>query len=82
MKALFMPVRRKLQLRDVGLVGVTAGLMGLGLWSYATPAVPQSSPQSTYPTVIPWLNDQATCEKRHRSWRDDQCWDSQHDANF
>jgi hypothetical protein len=78
----FMSVRRKLEMIDVGLVAITAGLTGLGLWSYTTPTPPPSASPSPYPTVIPWLNDQVTCEKTKRSWHDDQCWDSRHDPNF
>lgn len=39
-------------------------------------------PVEAYPTSIPWLQDQATCEKTDRSRLDEQCWDSRHDPNF
>jgi hypothetical protein len=77
----FMSNRRKYNLFDLGLVSITAGVTGLGFWSYTAPALPPTAP-SSYPTVIPWLKDQATCEKTDRAWHDDQCWDSQHDPSF
>jgi hypothetical protein len=75
--------RPNLQPIKIGLVGITAGLLGLALWNYVSIVTsPTATPTEAYPASIPWLQDQATCEKTNRSWHDEQCWDSQHDPNF
>ncbi|BAB73191.1 hypothetical protein H6G49_04700 [Nostoc sp. PCC 7120 = FACHB-418] len=33
-------------------------------------------------TSIPWLNSKSECEYTGRYWRDNQCWDSEHQPMF
>ncbi len=43
------------------------------------------SPSSnySYPTSIPWLTNKAECEHNPgRVWRDNHCWDYEHDPSF
>lgn len=35
-----------------------------------------------YPTSIPWIKDQVSCEKFDRTWKNDKCWDSEHSRFF
>ncbi|BAY07678.1 hypothetical protein NIES2098_07950 [Calothrix sp. NIES-2098] len=35
-----------------------------------------------YPTSIPSIDDQFQCEKTERTWRNNKCWDYQHDPSF
>ena len=82
---IFPRPRRNLQLIQVGLVITAglAGLAGLALWNYVPIAAsPIATLAEIYSTSIPWLPDQATCEKTDRSWHDEQCWDDQHNPNF
>jgi hypothetical protein len=80
---IFPRPRRNLQLIEVGLVGITAGLAVLALCNYASVAASSTTTLvKAYPTSIPWLPDRATCENTDRSWHDEQCWDDQHDPYF
>ncbi|MBW4517304.1 MAG: hypothetical protein KME11_19015 [Timaviella obliquedivisa GSE-PSE-MK23-08B] len=70
------------QFISIGLLGATAVALGLA-WNYvSTAAYPTASPIETHSASIPWLQDQATCEKTDRSWYNEQCWDDQHDPSF
>ncbi|MEB3277855.1 MAG: hypothetical protein VKK42_02890 [Lyngbya sp.] len=41
------------------------------------------SPSGTVaPTSIPWLTNQADCEKTGRIWLHGQCWDTEHSPDF
>ncbi|WP_242462675.1 hypothetical protein [Trichormus variabilis] len=33
-------------------------------------------------TAIPWLHSKSECEYTGRYWRDNQCWDSEHQPMF
>ena len=80
---IFPRPRHSLRLIHVGLVGAAIGLTGLALWSYVSIATsPTATLAETYAARIPWLQDQAACEKTDRSWHDEQCWDNQHNPNF
>lgn len=37
---------------------------------------------SSNPTSIPWIDNQSRCEQSGRIWRNDKCWDYQHNAMF
>ncbi|MEA5505324.1 hypothetical protein VB735_19860 [Halotia wernerae UHCC 0503] len=39
-------------------------------------------PTSTYPTSIPWIDNQSECRHTNRIWRDGKCWDSEHSPTF
>jgi hypothetical protein len=39
-------------------------------------------PSSTHPAVIPWINNQAECEKTGRIWRNGGCLESEHSPTF
>lgn len=41
-----------------------------------------SIPTSSYPTSIPGINNKFDCERTHRLWNDDKCWDSEHSPMF
>ena len=41
-----------------------------------------SVPTSPYPTSIPWLDNKFECEHTGRTWRDGDCWDSEHNPMF
>ncbi|BAY32572.1 hypothetical protein NIES2107_44610 [Nostoc carneum NIES-2107] len=35
-----------------------------------------------YPTFIPNIHNQVQCEKNERIWREQKCWDEQHNPLF
>ncbi|BAY94883.1 MULTISPECIES: hypothetical protein [unclassified Tolypothrix] len=35
-----------------------------------------------YPTFIPNIHNQVQCEKSERIWREQKCWDEQHNPLF
>ncbi len=35
-----------------------------------------------HPTSIPWLSEQSQCEHTRRTWRDNKCWDYEHNPMF
>jgi hypothetical protein len=37
---------------------------------------------SSYPTSIPWIDNQSECEHTGRDWHDTKCWDNQHSSTF
>ncbi len=37
---------------------------------------------ASYPTSLPWVESQSQCEQFGRTWRNSQCWDSEHSHNF
>jgi len=37
---------------------------------------------SPYPTAIPWLESKFDCEHTGRSWKNNQCWDYEHNPSF
>lgn len=41
-----------------------------------------TSKSTAHPTSIPWLQNQADCEKTARSWRNGACWDQEHSPDF
>jgi hypothetical protein len=36
----------------------------------------------SYPASIPWLTEQSQCEHTRRTWRDNKCWDYEHNPMF
>ncbi|MGI8500918.1 MAG: hypothetical protein ACR2LR_07225 [Hassallia sp.] len=36
----------------------------------------------SHPTSIPWLTEKYECQHTHRTWRDDKCWDYEHNPMF
>ncbi|NEU73219.1 hypothetical protein PI95_011755 [Hassallia byssoidea VB512170] len=36
----------------------------------------------SHPTSIPWLTDKSQCQRTHRIWRDNKCWDYEHNPMF
>lgn len=38
--------------------------------------------ESSYPTVLPWIERPEDCIGKHRTWRDGYCWDSEHSRDF
>ncbi|MBD2347227.1 hypothetical protein H6G18_24305 [Anabaena subtropica FACHB-260] len=41
-----------------------------------------ASGSSFQSTSIPWLNSKSECEYTRRYWRDNQCWDEEHQPMF
>ncbi|MBK1989226.1 hypothetical protein A0J48_017065 [Sphaerospermopsis aphanizomenoides BCCUSP55] len=41
-----------------------------------------SSLNTIHPTLIPGIKDQEKCQKTGRVWRNDKCWDEQHNPAF
>lgn len=37
---------------------------------------------SFHATSIPWLTNQYICQETGRIWRDDKCWDEEHNPTF
>ncbi|NJR39736.1 MAG: hypothetical protein HC781_14080 [Leptolyngbyaceae cyanobacterium CSU_1_4] len=71
-----------LQPIKIGLGAAIAAALGL-VWNYVSiAALPTDSSAETYSASIPWVQDQAACEKTNRAWHDEQCWDNQHDPSF
>ncbi|NJN85275.1 MAG: hypothetical protein HC881_01755 [Leptolyngbyaceae cyanobacterium SL_7_1] len=44
--------------------------------------VVESQAAIDHPTSIPWLNSADSCEHTGRTWRDEACWDEEHDPSF
>ncbi|WP_144050864.1 hypothetical protein [Nostoc sp. PCC 7524] len=38
--------------------------------------------KASYPTSIPWINNQFECEYSGRNWSNNQCWDKEHSPWF
>jgi hypothetical protein len=36
----------------------------------------------SFPTEIPWIDNQQDCEQFNRNWQDGKCWDHQHSSSF
>lgn len=36
----------------------------------------------SHPTSIPWINNQDECEKTNKQWKNNKCWDNQHNPDF
>lgn len=43
--------------------------------------IPKQS-NSTFPTSLPWINDENLCKKANKTWSDDKCWDNEHNPTF
>jgi len=41
-----------------------------------------TSTSVNHPTSIPWLTEQSQCQHTHRTWRDNKCWDYEHNPMF
>ncbi|MCV3217428.1 hypothetical protein OGM63_28625 [Plectonema radiosum NIES-515] len=41
-----------------------------------------TSTSVNHPTSIPWLTEKYQCQHTHRIWRDDKCWDYEHNPMF
>ncbi|MGM3305106.1 hypothetical protein ACSQ6I_03825 [Anabaena sp. WFMT] len=39
-------------------------------------------PNSTFPTSLPWINDENQCKRANKTWSDDRCWDDEHNPTF
>ena len=37
---------------------------------------------SHHSTSIPWIDNASECEHTGRNWRDQKCWDNEHDPTF
>ncbi|MDJ0736293.1 MAG: hypothetical protein QNJ47_19885 [Nostocaceae cyanobacterium] len=37
---------------------------------------------TSYPTSLPWVEDKYQCEQFGRTWRNGECWDSEHSHTF
>ncbi len=37
---------------------------------------------SIFPTSIPWIHSESECKHTNRTWKDDKCWDYEHDMTF
>ncbi len=48
----------------------------------ATPIATPSGQSSVQPAAIPWLTNQADCERTGRKWQGDRCLDFKHDRTF
>jgi hypothetical protein len=44
--------------------------------------VSSTSTTTSYPTSIPWLTNKSQCQHTHRTWRDNKCWDYEHNPMF
>ncbi|MBD2775603.1 hypothetical protein ICL16_26985 [Iningainema sp. BLCCT55] len=40
------------------------------------------SSSTDHPTSIPWINNKSDCKHTGRTWRDDKCWDYEHNSMF
>lgn len=50
---------------------------GSFMMSYVT-----SSLNTIHPTSIPGIKDQDKCQQKGKIWRNDKCWDYQHNPSF
>ncbi|MEM9543823.1 MAG: cyclic nucleotide-binding domain-containing protein [Cyanobacteria bacterium P01_E01_bin.42] len=67
---------------SIGAGGLMA-LMGTFLWGAYYRATPELSYNLSHPTMIPYIDDPETCDKRSGShWIGEQCWDYEHSREF
>jgi hypothetical protein len=64
------------------LILLLSGSIALGLIKLFPTVMTAVQNASFHPTAIPWLQSEAECVHTGRIWRDDKCWDGEHDANF
>jgi hypothetical protein len=68
---------------SVGLASSFAALSLVGLFWLTKQATTQPSSEKSYPTVIPWIKTEAECQQHTgRTWRKQQCWDSEWSHKF
>lgn len=56
-----------------GLASLSLVLLAQTNWAFLS---------QNYSTIIPFKEDQASCEESGRVWREDQCYDDEHDPVF
>ncbi|NMG06984.1 hypothetical protein [Brasilonema sp. UFV-L1] len=54
---------------------------GFTTFSFVLSLFPSTS-TSFYPTSIPWLDSKSKCEHTRRIWRNEKCWDYEHNPMF
>ncbi len=57
----------------------------LSIFGYTTSLVLSSLANvsaSPHPTSVPWINNKSLCEHTGRTWRNDDCWDAEHNPLF
>lgn len=54
----------------------------IGILQALRPATQTSQETQAYPTVLPWLQTEADCERSNFEWRNDACWDATHNPDF
>ncbi|MGH8002046.1 MAG: hypothetical protein ACREPR_22110, partial [Brasilonema sp.] len=54
---------------------------GFTTFSFVLSLLPSTS-TSFYPTSIPWLYSKSECEHTGRIWRNEKCWDYEHNPMF
>jgi heme/copper-type cytochrome/quinol oxidase subunit 1 len=56
---------------------------GFTIFSYLVTSVSsRMSYSDANPTSIPWINNQSDCKHTNRTWRDNKCWDYEHNPMF
>lgn len=71
-----------LLLAHQALLITSLGAIVLGwLWSLA-PWLAGKPQAEVFPTGIPWLKTEADCTASGRVWRQQVCWDQEHDLTF
>lgn len=66
-------------------IAVFATLLIPSLFATIQILLPWSNPlpvSKFYPTAIPWLQDEAGCQRTDRTWRNGRCWDEEHSPFF
>ncbi len=62
---------------------IISQVFGVVLWPpTAQPTTQPTAQPSVQPAEIPWLNNQADCERTGRKWQGDRCLDFQHNPTF
>ncbi|WP_416665682.1 hypothetical protein [Egbenema bharatensis] len=64
------------------LIFLLSGGITLGVMKLLPKILSAAQNASFHPTAIPWLQTESECRHTGRVWRDDKCWDGEHDANF
>lgn len=75
----FNPVNFVFSLVALIILGTSSSI----IFNYVLSSISSISSSSvTNPTSLPWISDKSDCEYRGRIWRDDQCWDYEHNPMF
>ncbi|MEH1815102.1 MAG: hypothetical protein V7K26_07535 [Nostoc sp.] len=76
------------KLNPVNFVLLLVALIILGSSSFIIASYVFSSVSSIVsssdanPTSIPWIDNKFDCQSSSRTWRDNKCWDYEHDPMF